>query len=164
MSALISFACILAFSLYIEPGLNPASGHNRVMELQLAFHKEIGQIILDAWGAAGREHFLNTVWIDFVFPIAYSTLLAALLARSLHRIRGAAWIQSMIFIPFFVALLDFAENVIEILFVSEPDSISQSLFFAHSIIASFKWGTGAIILIFIVGAGIRSKIQDTKNQ
>ena len=153
LSFFVSFACILAFQFYVKPGLNPASGRNSMIELQLAFDKNEALIIIDTWGDSGKKHFLDSIWIDFLFPAGYSTFLSSLIARSLIRIKSLRF-KSLIFIPFAAALLDIIENTIEIFFVMDPSLISENLFILHSIIASVKWILAVSTLIFLAVTGI----------
>ena len=162
LSLICSLACILAFSLYVEPGLNPPSGRSHVIGLQLAFQKSEGLKFLEAWGDTGKKHFLDTLWIDFVFPAGYSLLLASLLARSIYSLHLPEWMRIIVILPFAAALLDFIENILEFMFVSKPDSFSEYMFFMHSIIASLKWTLALFTISFLTVSSLYYRFKSSQ--
>ena len=60
------------------------------------------------YGPEGREMYLRLQWIDIVYPLIYSTLLASLLYLVYKNTR----LENMVFVPFVAALFDYAENVL----------------------------------------------------
>lgn len=99
-SGILSFVCMIAFSFYVRPGLDQSVQKYQLIDLQLTFEKTKGLAILNSWGHSGREHFLGTIWIDFIYPMAYS--------------------------------------------------VSDGLFFIHSVVASIKWSIAGLVVSLLV--------------
>jgi hypothetical protein len=151
-AGIISVSCMVAFALYVEPGLDP-SGDTGLIDLQLAFTKGRAEKILSAWGSAGQNHFLKTIWIDFIYPVAYALLLSSLIILIHGKKRfflNDSKINLLLSMPAFSALLDMIENVIEIVFVYNHDLISAKTFFVHSLIASLKWTLAGVTVSYIL--------------
>ncbi len=76
------------------------------------------QNLFQHYGADGREMYLRLQWIDMVYPLIYSTLLASLLFLVYKKTR----LENMVFVPFVAALFDYAENILlRISILSFPD-------------------------------------------
>ncbi len=66
------------------------------------------QNILQHYGTKGREMYLQLQWLDMIYPLVYSTLLASLLFLIYKNTR----LKNMVFVPFVAVLFDYTENVL----------------------------------------------------
>jgi len=87
------------------------------------------------YGTEGREMYLQLQWIDMVYPLVYSTLLASLLYLVFKRTS----LEILVFTPFVAALLDYTENVLlRISILSFPD-MNQKLVSIAGPVTFLKW-------------------------
>ncbi len=151
---------LLALIFYVDLILDP-TGKYGVMSLQLAFQREEGIRILEIWGQAGRSHFLHTIWIDFFYPLFYSLFFSGLALRLTAKGGDSAlrkgYVRNpgklLVLLPFGIALLDMAENFLEIGFVlSYPGFAyySSELFYSHSIVALGKWILAVVEIVSLL--------------
>jgi hypothetical protein len=94
-----------------------------VVYLQLAFTRANFEMVLASWGKKGIELFLDTLWIDFLYPLAYATLFASAQAMLLFRKRDhvddiTSWDRFWLLVPVVAALFDYMENILHYLILS----------------------------------------------
>lgn len=128
------------------------AGTPGVVELELAFSEARFDDIVERWVKAGMLGVQRrNLWIDLLFPVAYSTLLFGLLAAvsvpsGTQPSRGHILLLSL---PFVAGLLDWLENGL-LLFLLEPGDVhSPLLILLSSTAASVKW-----ILLVVSAAAI----------
>ena len=98
VGALVLTVILIVIDQIIAPGDIPG-----IVEYEVAGSTARALEILGLWGEAGRTFFLRTVWLDYLYPLAYSALLAGALAKA--RNTTAAW-----FWPLLACLTDGLEN------------------------------------------------------
>jgi len=113
-----------------------------VVYLQFAFIREYFEGVLLSWGKSGVDFYLNTIWIDFIYPLFYALLLSSARIYFVQKIKkneiaGAGEIFFMI-LPFIAAVFDYAENILHIVILSQRN-YSDLLIMSASIAALFKW-------------------------
>lgn len=121
-----------------------------VVYLQLSFTSFNFRGVLLSWGPEGIELFLSTIWLDFIFPVAYSLLLsstASLLLRQRTISENpsiAGFMYAACFAPFVAAAFDYIENLLHIII------ISNRLFFDVIIAAASAMAAVKFILLITV--------------
>jgi len=123
------------------------SGSPGIIALQLAFTKSTFVSIINQWGIAGVTHFLNTIWIDYIYPVAYAIFFSSFIARLTIKLDKSPTKFHIIFVlPFIAGFLDWCENTLHIILLSNVNNISGIMIFTASIFALIKW----LIVIFSV--------------
>ena len=123
-----------------------------IVTLQLAFTTENFQAVLDQWGEAGIALFQQTMWLDYLFPIAYAVFLGSAVARLTIRKDEAPSRRlplSLTIMPFVAALCDYTENTLHLIILANPADLSAPLVLLASVAAAIKW-----LLIVVVFWGI----------
>lgn len=93
------------------------------------------------YGMEGREMYLHLQWIDMVYPLVYSTLLASLL----YLVYKRTSLEILVFVPFVAALLDYTENILlRISILSFPD-MNEKIVSIAAPVTFLKW-----LLVFFV--------------
>ncbi len=98
-------------------------GGSGVVYLQFAFTRSNFEMVLASWGKKGIDLFLKTLWIDFLYPLAYALLFASAQALLLFRKRGkdyspASWDYFWLLVPAVAALFDYLENIFHYLILT----------------------------------------------
>ena len=135
---------------YFGSAANPApKGAAGIVALQLAFTPEKFLLVLDAWGEQGVGVFTNTMWLDFIFPLAYAFLFSGLLARLLGE-KAAGKTPVFVFLPFAAAFFDYLENILHLVIVgSQPYRLGLVL--PASLAALIKWVLLLLVVLLWVG-------------
>lgn len=113
-------------------------GGLEIVSLQFSFTPDRFFKIVERWGEEGVALFRSRMWLDYLYPTAYSFLLAG----SVFRKTGS---RTLILIPFTAGLFDFIENSIHLNLLSYSNVLSQlprsaPLFILlASLLASAKW-------------------------
>jgi len=126
----------------IEQEISGPSGAG-IVYLELAFSREIFMRIISLWGEYGANLFIKTIWIDYIYPIAYSFLIAGGLAITEFKMTGAGKVfsnitQKIYLLPFLAAIFDFIENSI-LIYIVVNSFFNEYIILASSIISSIKW-------------------------
>lgn len=95
---LVLTVLLIAVDRMIAPGDIPG-----VVEYEVAGSVARALEILGLWGEAGRTFYVQTVWLDYLYPLSYAALFAGALAKA--RNTPAAW-----FWPLLACLADGLEN------------------------------------------------------
>lgn len=136
---------------FINPQIDGFNGIG-VIKLQLSFNKDVGIEIIESWGGAGIADFKRWIFLDYMYAVSYSVFFASLLSLLILQ-KGKAkslkytWVVVLAFIA---GGFDWVENTMELFFLNNPPGFSDSLFFLHSVIASLKWASVPIAIIYIV--------------
>ncbi len=114
-----------------------------VSYLQLSFTKENFLRIISLWGDYGVELFLTTIWIDYIYPVTYSLLIAGGMAISEFKLEENGKIfsrfgQKLFILPFFAAVSDMIENSLHV-YILVNRFYNEYIILAASIAASVKW-------------------------
>lgn len=127
---------------------NLPPGAPNIFDLQLAFTVEKFQAVLAAWGGQNVRAYINSMWLDFLFPIAYALALSSWLALLTHRTdRPPARPALLLFTaPFLAALLDYVENALHLLMLAILHTTPPGIVFLASLAAACKWTLAALAL------------------
>ncbi len=60
------------------------------------------------YGPEGRRMYLQLQWVDWIYPLVYSLILASLLFVVYKKTR----LRYMVYVPFMAALFDYVENIL----------------------------------------------------
>ena len=142
-TTLILFAIVM---FYVNPSIDSKSGLE-VLHLQLSFEKELGIQIVSSWTDKGVRLFFNLIWLDYIYALSYSIFFSSLLLKLQNTYTKKSMI---IYIPFLAGTFDWIENTLEIIFLKNMESFSETLFFIHSIVASLKWLVLPVVLVIML--------------
>lgn len=136
---------------YVNPSIDGGNGSS-VIELQLSFSKENGSKILAQWGSLGIESFKSLIVADYIYALSYSLFFASLLSFLILKKGKGLLFRYTIVVPisFMAGTLDWIENTIELFFISNQAQLPEAVFFTHSIIATLKWATIPVAVIYII--------------
>lgn len=141
-----------------------------ILAYQGAFTKARTLQILSQWGEAGVALYLKTVWLDYLFPIAFAVFFGGLIALLLRNKRGKPSVihLALFSLPFLAAFFDYVENTLQIYLVFDTATKPDSLFFLMSTLAvvkkAFLAATLLIIGYFSVVRGYFSVVRPQENR
>lgn len=127
-------------------------GAPSIFDLQLAFSAEKFQSVLAAWGERNVTAYVTSMWLDYLYPIAYALALSAWLAV-LTRRPGRAPSHAALALfaaPFLAALLDYVENSLHLLMLALLHATPAALVFLASLAAAVKWTLAGVSVLAIV--------------
>ncbi len=159
---LSGIAALILLALLATVGTPSGGDAGQVFALQLAFTEENFQAVLERWGRAGTAQFLGTLWLDYLFPIAYAVFLASLAARLAAAGQRAphAPPRLLIALPWGAAALDYAENTLHLAMLGQG-GVSAPLVLAASLAAAAKW---ALIAATVLGLARRALARFLRHQ
>ncbi len=103
------------------------------------------------FGSAGISEYLKLQWIDMIYPLVYSLLLASLLFIAF---RNRKW-KGTIYLPFVAAFFDYFENfTLRYLATSFPD-FSNGLAHFAAFCTAWKWIFVYLSILFVLFGLIR---------
>src|SRR3989344_4476608 len=130
ISGLLTLGLLITLKILYDAHLE--GGALSVLELQLSFSVDGFREIALQWGGEGISYFRTTIWIDFIYPIAYASFLSLLLySKGVGRLG--------LFFPPMAALLDMAENTIHVWQLGDISSLSPFWITVASLAATVKW-------------------------
>lgn len=157
--ALLTILLYIGISTVLFLGNVPGSD---IISLQFAFSKAKVIKLIEKWGTIGTKFVLYSMFIDFMYPLAYSALISSVIANVMERQNVKPRDYKAVFAPFIAALLDYIENIMEIIIINSLEDVSESFVFLASIISTLKW---LLIAIFITYASyITLKAWQSKTQ
>lgn len=147
--ALMSVMFVIVM-FFVNPAIDGKDGSG-VLELQLTFEKDAGVELLKSWGEPGVTNFKNWIFTDYIYAVFYSLFFASLISYLTLKKGEEVNLASITFVSLGLlsGVLDCVENSMELSFINNPYSFSKTLFFVHSIVATLKWITVAIVIIYI---------------
>lgn len=117
-----------------------------MLHFQFLFSKNALLDAIKECGANGVKSHTTLIWIDFIFIFAYSGLLSNYLGYSAKRFESNY--PLLIFsLPIWGGLFDVAENIFQLIVLSNPLGASLLLLYLIGITAAFKF---LLILISIL--------------
>jgi hypothetical protein len=160
---ILIFSIILTIIMFIivvfivSPMMDGGDGTG-VVKLQLSFQKVEGIKIVESWGQLGISNFNKWIFTDYIYAFAYSLLFATILARLIKKRKLInSNIKYLVLLPFVAGLLDMTENTMELFFINNQTSFSNSLFYLHSLVSTVKFLLIAISLILIIVLWLKKK-------
>ena len=135
---------------FVNPLIDGGDGSG-VLELQLSFEKNAGIELIKSWGKSGVNHFNRWIFTDYIYAFSYSLFLASLISYLALKKGKEVCLTSISFVrlAFISGALDFFENSMELSFMNNPYVFSNNLFFVHSIVATLKWASVTIVIVYI---------------
>lgn len=132
-------------------------GAPSIFDLQLAFSAEKFQSVLAAWGERNVAAYVNSMWLDYLYPIAYALALSAWLAvltRRADRIPSRPAL-ALFAAPFLAALLDYVENSLHLPMLAALHATPAALVFLASLAAAVKWTLAGVSILGILALTVR---------
>jgi len=87
------------------------------------------------YGTKGREMYLQLQWVDMVYPLVYSTLLASLLYLVFKRTR----LEILVSVPFVAALFDYTENILLRISILSFPEMNEKVVSIAGTVTFLKW-------------------------
>ena len=111
------------------------------MKMQLAFTKENFLQVVGNLSADERTFARNTLLLDFIYPLVYSTTLSSIIAILTIKTEEYPWKRHLIFfvLPYIAAIFDYIENIFQFVMLGDLNNITDSNVFLMSLAASIKW-------------------------
>ena len=136
-------------------------GAPSILDLQLAFTAARFQSVMAQWGEAAMQAYVQGMWLDYLYPLAYALALAAWIAALTHRSAQppARWQLTLFALPFLAAALDYVENTTHLLMLSVLHSTPAALVLLASLAAAAKWTLAAVSFLVILALALRKAAQ-----
>lgn len=131
---------------------NLPAGAPGIFDLQLAFTVEKFQSTLAAWGEENVAAYIDGMWVDYLYPIAYALALSGWLAVLTHRADHppSRFTLALFAAPLLAALLDYVENSLHLLMLTVLHATPAALVFLASLAAAVKWTLAGLAILGIV--------------
>lgn len=145
----------LLFPLYVlkqgEEKLIQYAGQNPVLDLKLYYSADEAYSCLESLGPEGRMYygFFEKI-VDPIYMIMYSLLLVFSVAFLVRKRKMEAKWQALVFLPFLVGLMDFAENACIIRMLQEFPKRNYMLVNIGSAFTTLKWVSSLFAILPIV--------------
>jgi hypothetical protein len=157
--AVLSVAFLLFFAATESQAPEGTPG---MLDLQLAFSGARFDEIVTRWNETGMlEMERRNLWIDLLFPFAYSFLLSGLLgALALPLgVQPGRGLTLLLTFPFLAGMLDWLENGLQIFLLGQGSARSAFLILLSSTAAAMKWVLLAVCALAIVCHLVRRAFQ-----
>lgn len=146
LSLVIVILCLIAFGIIQGDALRGKTG---LFPMQTAYTVDGMQAILAEWDDAGVQAYLDMMYVDFLFPLAYAFLLASAIARlSLANHEDSGSRQFLI--PLVVGALDWVENIFHIFMLQQPAQLHPVPTLLAALAASAKWALLVVSLALVL--------------
>jgi hypothetical protein len=124
-----------------------------VLHLQMSYTSELFQLVLLTWGQDGIKLFLNTLWIDFLYPLFYSILLSASGISIYLRKHPEELIDTiprrLYLLPLLAFVADYSENILHWYIISHR-IFSDTLIHTANIASGVKWTALFVTVIGLI--------------
>ncbi|MEE4195292.1 MAG: hypothetical protein V2J07_08855 [Anaerolineae bacterium] len=141
----VLFLCVLGFGLIMGDALEGKTGF---AGMQTTFSKAKLQTILDEWGKYGLIAYMNSMYIDFIFPVAYAVALASSVALVSTEKEKAATPTKMALVfftlPLVAGVCDIIENSFHLIMLPNLSAFGGGLVFLSALASTIKF-----VLMFI---------------
>lgn len=146
-AAVMTIGMFVIVMFVANPMIDGGNGLD-VIALQLAFDKAKGAKIVQHWN---MEAFNRWIFTDYLYALSYTLFFSSLILW-LMKTRGKKDRPYLFFVFAAVSagVFDWIENTLELWFLHDPDEMPETLFWAHSAVASLKWLALPVVLISIV--------------
>ncbi|MBM3180143.1 MAG: penicillin acylase family protein [Chloroflexi bacterium] len=126
-------------------------GAPSIFDLQLAFTPQRFQFVMEQWGEAAMQNYVTGMWMDYIYPVAYSLALAGFIAWLTVRPNQppARWHLTLFSLPLIAGLLDWVENTLHLVMLAVLHSTPFVLVFIASLAAAIKWTLAVISILAI---------------
>lgn len=129
-----------------------------IIELEVAFSADKFSDIVQQWSKASTLQLQKrNLWIDLLFPIAYSSFLSGLHGALAIRTaqEPSQGVTVLLALPIVAGLLDWIENGLLLMLLRDITSFSVPLVFLASTAASIKWILILVSALAIVYHSVR---------
>ena len=157
ISTSITVLMFIVVMFFANPQIDGNNGLG-VLQLQVAFDKELGIEIVKSWGVNGTKEFKALIFTDYLYALSYTLTLSSLLASLIYtkNLQNSAYRLS-IYLIFLAGFMDILENSMELAFLTDMQKYSDTLFFIHSLVSSLKWLILPLIFTTIVVLILKKK-------
>ena len=147
LSLLIVILCLIVFAVIQGDALRGKTG---LFTMQTAHTVEELQTILAEWGERGVRVYLQLMYADFIFPLAYGLLLSSAIARlTVHDVDENGG-NSLFLLPLVAGGMDWIENIFHIFMLQNPDHLEPLPTLLAAVAASAKWALLGISLAVVL--------------
>ncbi len=115
--------------------IGAVSGGMNIPDVQMFYTFTQLHNMFQHYGTQGREMYLQLQWVDMVYPLVYSTLLASLLYLVFKRTS----LENMIFIPFVAVLFDYTENILLRVSILSFPHMNEKIVSIAGVMTFVKW-------------------------
>lgn len=132
-------------------------GAPSIFDLQLAFSAPRLASVLEQWGEAGVRAYVEGMWLDFLYPLAYALALSGWIAALTRRAEQppARWQLTLFALPFLAAALDYVENLLHLLMFAVLQTLPPVLVFLASLAAAVKWSLAGVSVLAVFLLALR---------
>ncbi len=136
-------------------------GAPSIFDLQLAFTVARFQSVMGQWGETAMQAYVHSMWLDYLYPIAYALALSAWIAVLTRRPSQPPprWQLTLFSLPFLAAALDYVENTVHLLMLAVLHATPAALVLLASLAAAVKWTLAAVSILAILALALRKASQ-----
>ena len=121
------------------------------MRLQTTLSAEVMASVLNGWRDAGVMHaYIRHFYVDFFHPLFYGTVLIALMSRLLNGGNFPLKWNILLLAPMTAGAMDIVENILQVMFVADPVSLTSAAAFASGAATLAKWGLACFSMCVII--------------
>ena len=146
------------FSFSVEK-IQELSGGLGIPDTELFYNFTQLQNFFNHYGEAGRTIYLKLQFVDMVYPLVYSFLLASLLFLLLKKTR----IENFVFLPFMAAFFDYAENILLRINILAFPYMNKILVDFAAFSTLLKWILIFVSVLVIIVAFLRVSVNRLKD-
>ncbi len=124
---------------------------DRVMRLQTTLSAEVMASVLNGWRDAGlMDAYVRHFYVDFFHPLLYATVLIAFMSRLLNEGNFSQKWNILLLAPAVAGAMDIIENILQVMFVVNPLSLTSATAFASGAATLIKWGLAFLSICGII--------------
>ena len=146
----VVFLCVLGFGLIMGDALDGKTGF---AGMQTTFSKAKLQTVLDEWGKYGLIAYMNSMYVDFIFPFAYAVALAsgvALVSTEKEKAATPTKLALTFFtLPLIAGFCDIIENSFHLILLPNLSSFGGGLVFLSALASTIKFILMGITILVI---------------
>lgn len=146
----VVFLCVLGFAVIMGDALDGKTGF---AGMQTSFSKAKLQTVLDEWGKYGLIAYMNSMYIDFIFPFAYAIALAsgvAIISTEKERAATPTKLALTFFtLPLVAGFCDIIENSFHLILLPNLSSFGGGLVFLSALASTIKFILMGVTIVAI---------------
>ncbi|NSW54170.1 MAG: hypothetical protein HPY85_16840 [Anaerolineae bacterium] len=147
LALLVVLLCLAAFAIIQGDALRGKTG---LFTMQTAYSVESMQAILAEWGEDGVRAYLNMMYVDFLFPLAYAVALSGAIANLTSHEHYEPGGDTLFLAPLAAGVLDWVENIFHIFMLQQPQALDPLPTLLAALAASAKWALLAVSVAAVV--------------
>ena len=154
-SAVVYLCSQVAIGAILEP-----LGIGRVMRLQTTLSAEVMASVLNGWRDAGlMQAYIRHFYVDFFHPVFYGIVLIALLSRLFNDGNFPPKWNVLLLAPVTAGAMDIVENILQVMFVADPVSLTSAAAFASGAATMTKWGLAFFSMCIIIALTVKRMVR-----